>query len=96
MGVDVHESRRDQGPVGADLPPAGTVDRAHLHDDAVPDGHVRRPPRIAGAVDHRAAANHQLVLVHIHASRTSRQPPDSRISPRLVYNARFSSAGTQR
>ena len=61
MGVDVDEPGRDDQSVGVDLAPARSVDPAHLGDDAVGDGQVGRAGRRTRAVDHGAAADHEVV-----------------------------------
>ena len=65
VGVDVDEARRDQQAVGVDVRRAAASSSspgvADLGDAAVVDGDVGGPGVGTGAVDQRAAADHELV-----------------------------------
>src|SRR3546814_11678286 len=74
MGVDIHESRRDDASLGVDLLLALAGDAPDLSDAPVANRHVCGERHPAEAVDHRPAANDQTVLDHSHARLALRMP----------------------
>ena len=65
VGVDVDEARHDERAVGVDGAPRRPFDSSHRDDDAAVDGDVGGARWRTGAVDDRAAADHEVVR---HAS----------------------------
>ncbi|MBV8159991.1 MAG: enoyl-CoA hydratase/isomerase family protein [Acidimicrobiia bacterium] len=62
--MDVDEAGGDQRAVGVDLLPRPLIDAAHLGDDAVGDGDVRRPARRPRTVDHGPGPDDEVVHPH--------------------------------
>ena len=61
MGVDVDPAREDVEARGVDFAPAAILDMPHFGDHALVDGDVGVDRAGAGAVDHRAAPDHEIV-----------------------------------
>jgi hypothetical protein len=65
VGVDVDPARGHDEPLGVELAPSGAGDLADGGDAALVDGDVGSSAGRARAVDHRAVADHQIVLGHV-------------------------------
>jgi hypothetical protein len=61
VGVHVHEAGGDEAAPGVDLLGAAARDLAHDDDAPAGHGHVGLEGGRAGAVDHLAAADHQII-----------------------------------
>jgi hypothetical protein len=60
VGVRVDEARRDDEAVGIDLACALLLDPAHQRDAVADDADIGAVAAQPGAVDHRAAPDHQI------------------------------------
>ena len=74
VGVDVDEAGGDHEAARVDLARAALADLADRADAPVLDGHVGPPPRLAAAVHHGAAANHEIGHVVLFRAAGSCRP----------------------
>src|ERR1700730_193761 len=98
MGVAVDEARRDHVAVGVDGLPARRSDTADEGDLAFLDADVGAIARQAGAVDHHAVLDHQIVAhcivlypgeIHASAGHRARAMSPARRTYTLLVNRRF-------
>ena len=61
VGMYIDEPGGDDGAVGVDDPVGQAVHPSHFHDPSVDDGDVGCAGRPAGAIDHRARPDHEIV-----------------------------------